>query len=133
MKFIEELKFDKKGLIPAVIQDYKDGRVLMVGWMNRDSIKKSLKTGKTCFWSRSRKKFWVKGEESGNFQLIKEIRFDCDADTLLIKVRQVGDAACHRGYRSCFHTRVDSNGNYKIVDKRVFSPGKVYSQKRRKK
>ncbi len=127
MKFIKALKFDKKGLIPTVIQDYKDGRVLMVGWMNRESIRKSLKTGKTCFWSRSRRKLWTKGERSGNFQLIKEIRFDCDADTLLIKVRQAGDASCHLGYRSCFHTKVDRKGNYKIVGKRVFDPKKIYS------
>ena len=133
MKFIDKLKFDDNGLIPVVVQDNKDCKVLMVAWMNRDSIIRSMKTGKTCFWSRSRKTFWVKGEESGNFQLIREVRFDCDADTLLIKVRQVGDAACHKGFRSCFHTMVDKNGNYKVVGKRVFSPGKVYSQKRRKK
>lgn len=127
MKFVKALKFDKQGLIAAVIQDYKDGQVLMVGWMNAESIRRSLKTGKTCFWSRSRKKFWVKGEESGNYQLIKEIRFDCDGDTLLIKVRQVGNAACHRGYRSCFYTKVDSKGNFKIVEEKVFDPDKVYS------
>lgn len=127
MKFIKALKFDRKGLIPAVIQDYKDGKVLMVGWMSRESLVKSLRTGKACFWSRSRKKLWTKGEQSGNFQLIKEVRFDCDADTLLIKVRQVGSASCHKGYRSCFHMKVDKKGNCKIAGKKVFDPGEVYS------
>jgi phosphoribosyl-AMP cyclohydrolase len=128
MEFIKILKFDEKGLIPAVIQDYRDGQVLMVAWMNGESIRKSLKTGRTCFWSRSRKEFWIKGERSGNIQLIKEILFDCDADTLLIKVKQVG-GACHTGYRSCFHIKVNKNGNSKITGKRVFDPKKIYSQK----
>lgn len=97
----KELKFDKNGLIPAVIQDAKNNEVLMVAYMNMESLEKSLKTGYTHFYSRSRKKLWLKGETSGHFQRIKEIRLDCDGDTLLIKVSQkVG--ACHKGYRSCF-------------------------------
>jgi len=99
------LKFDKQGLIPAIIQDYKTGEVLMVAYMNKESIKRTLKIGKTCFWSRSRKKFWVKGETSGHFQFIKSICYDCDMDALLFKVRQIG-VACHTGNRSCFYRKM---------------------------
>ncbi len=99
------LKFDEKGLIPAVIQDYKTGEVLMVAYMNRQSLKKTLATKKTHFWSRSRKKLWLKGETSGNFQKVKEIYYDCDADCLLFKVRQKG-VACHTGNYSCFYRRL---------------------------
>ena len=96
-----DLKFDEKGLIPAVIQDYKTNEVLMVAYMNKLSLKKTLETKKTHFWSRSRKKLWLKGETSGNFQLVKKIFYDCDGDCLLIKVKQIG-VACHTGNRSCF-------------------------------
>lgn len=99
------LKFDKKGLIPAIIQDYRTGEVLMAAYMNRASLKKTLKSGKTCFWSRSRKKYWTKGETSGNFQFVKGIYYDCDMDALLVKVRQVG-VACHTGKRSCFYRKL---------------------------
>lgn len=98
------LKFDEKGLIPAVIQDYKTGEVLMVAYMNKLSLRKTLTTGKTHFWSRSRKTLWLKGETSGHFQYVKRIYYDCDTDCLLIKVRQV-DVACHTGNRSCFFRR----------------------------
>jgi phosphoribosyl-AMP cyclohydrolase len=96
------LKYDKSGLIPAIIQDYKTGEVLMLAYMNKESLKRTLKLKKACFWSRSRKEYWVKGETSGHFQFIKEIYYDCDADALLIKVRQAG-SACHTGNRSCFY------------------------------
>ena len=99
------LKFDKLGLIPAIIQDYKNNQVLMVGYMNQESLRRSLKLGKTCFWSRSRKEYWVKGLTSGHFQFIKSIAYDCDMDALLVKVRQVGKA-CHTGNRSCFYRRL---------------------------
>lgn len=102
---IKDLKFDKQGLIPAIIQDYKTGEVLMLAYMNQESIKRMLKLGKTCFWSRSRKVYWVKGETSGHFQFIKSICYDCDMDALLIKVRQVG-VACHTGNRSCFYRKI---------------------------
>ncbi|MFH1782643.1 MAG: phosphoribosyl-AMP cyclohydrolase [Candidatus Omnitrophota bacterium] len=102
---IKDLKFDSKGLIPAIIQDHKNNDVLMLGYMNKDSIKKMLKAGKTCFWSRSRQKFWIKGETSGHFQFVKNIYYDCDKDALLIKVRQVG-VACHTGERSCFYRKL---------------------------
>ncbi|TBR19250.1 phosphoribosyl-AMP cyclohydrolase [bacterium] len=102
---LKSLKFDKNGLIPAIIQDYKNNEVLMVAYMNLESVKRTLKLGKTCFWSRSRKEYWVKGMTSGHFQFVKSISYDCDMDALLIKVRQVG-AACHTGNRSCFYRKI---------------------------
>ena len=102
---IKDLKFDDKGLIPAIIQDYKDGTVLMLAYMNAESVRRTVKLGKTCFWSRSRKEYWVKGMTSGHFQFVKSIAYDCDLDALLIKVRQVG-VACHTGNRSCFYRKM---------------------------
>lgn len=101
MKIPGDLKFDEKGLIPAVIQDWKSGEVLMVAYMNAASVKKTVETGYTWFWSRSRKQFWQKGETSGHVQKVKDILYDCDQDTLLIKVDQTGPA-CHTGEKSCF-------------------------------
>jgi phosphoribosyl-AMP cyclohydrolase len=101
MKIPGDLKYDEKGLIPAVIQDWKSGEVLMVAYMNAASVKKTVETGFTWFWSRSRQKFWQKGETSGNVQKVKDILYDCDLDTLLIKVDQTGPA-CHTGEKSCF-------------------------------
>jgi phosphoribosyl-AMP cyclohydrolase len=106
VKWIETLKFDANGLIPAVIQDAENGQVLMVAYMNRESILKTLKTGLCTYWSRSRQEFWVKGETSGHVQHVKRIRVDCDADCLLIQVEQVG-VACHTGNRSCFFRQVN--------------------------
>lgn len=102
---LETLKFDRKGLIPAIIQDYKTGEVLMLGFMNLESLKRTLRLKKTCFWSRSRKEYWIKGATSGNYQFVKSIAYDCDMDALLIKVRQVG-VACHTGNRSCFYRKI---------------------------
>lgn len=102
MKIPDGLKFDEKGLIPAVIQDWKSGEVLMVAYMNSASVRKTVETGLTWFWSRSRQKFWQKGETSGNVQRVREILYDCDQDTLLIKVDQTGPA-CHTGNRTCFY------------------------------
>ena len=101
----KDLKYDKKGLIPVIIQDYKTGEVLILAYMNRESLRRTLKLGKTCFWSRSRRAYWIKGETSGNYQYVKQIAYDCDMDALLIKVRQVG-VACHTGNRSCFYRRI---------------------------
>lgn len=107
--FIRKLKFNNDGLIPAIVQDHSNGRVLMMAWMNEASIGRMLETGKTVFWSRSRGKFWIKGETSGHFQIVKDIAYDCDGDTLLIQVEQNG-AACHEGYRSCFFRSVGTGG-----------------------
>jgi phosphoribosyl-AMP cyclohydrolase len=102
---LASLKFDKNGLIPAIIQDYKDKEVLMLAYMNKESLRRTLKLGKTCFWSRSRQEYWVKGLTSGHFQFVKSVAYDCDLDALLIRVRQVG-AACHTGNRSCFYRAI---------------------------
>jgi phosphoribosyl-AMP cyclohydrolase len=102
---IKTLKFDKSGLIPAIIQDYRNNEVLMIAYMNLESVRRTLKLGKTCFWSRSRKEYWVKGMTSGHFQFVKSVAYDCDQDALLIKVRQIG-VACHTGTRSCFFRRI---------------------------
>lgn len=126
MKFINKLKFDSNGLIPCVIQDFKDGAVLMVAYMNKEAVKRTLKTKKATFWSRSRQKFWVKGESSGNIQKVKEFYFDCDGDCLLVKVDQIGGAACHTGYRSCFFTKVSFTGKTAVKGKRIFDPKKIY-------
>ncbi|MFH0856000.1 MAG: phosphoribosyl-AMP cyclohydrolase [Candidatus Omnitrophota bacterium] len=102
---LNDFKFDKNNLIPAIIQDYKTGEVLMLAYMNRESLRRTIKDGKTCFWSRSRKEYWVKGMTSGHFQFVKSIAYDCDLDAILIKARQVG-VACHTGNRSCFFRRI---------------------------
>ncbi len=102
---LSSLRFDKNGLIPAIIQDWRTNEVLMLAYMNRESLKRTLKGKKTCFWSRSRKEYWVKGATSGNFQFVKSVSYDCDMDALLIKVRQVG-VACHTGKRSCFYRKI---------------------------
>jgi len=128
MKFIQKIKFNKNGLIPVIIQDISDNKVLMLAYMNREAIERTLKIGKTCFWSRSRKKYWVKGEESGNYQIVKGIYFDCDGDTLLLKVKQLGKGACHEGYRSCFFRQLNKNKIWKIVEKKVFDPNKIYKK-----
>ncbi len=102
---LSKLRFNQDGLIPAIVQDYKTKDVLMMAYMNLDSLKAALKTGKASYWSRSRQQFWMKGETSGHYQFIKGIWFDCDCDTLLIKVRQIG-AACHTMERSCFYRKI---------------------------
>jgi phosphoribosyl-AMP cyclohydrolase len=104
-KTLNKLRFDQNGLIPAIVQDYKSKDVLMMAYMNRDSLKKTLKGGLACYWSRSRKEFWIKGMTSGHFQHVKGVYYDCDCDTLLVKVRQVG-AACHTMKRSCFYRKI---------------------------
>lgn len=100
---VDELKYDESGLIPAVVQDVESGDVLMVAYMNRESLVETIETGKTWFWSRSRQKYWMKGESSGHTQEVHEIRYDCDADCLLVKVTQNGPGACHTNERSCFY------------------------------
>lgn len=102
---IKKLKFNKDGLIPAIVQDYKTKDVLMLAYMNQESLKRTLKEGKACYWSRSRQEFWVKGMTSGHFQYVKSVYYDCDCDTLLIKVRQIG-SACHTMKKSCFYRKI---------------------------
>jgi len=100
----DQLRFDENGLIPAIAQDAENGEVLMVAYMNAESLRRTLETGLATYWSRSRQEFWVKGQTSGNLQKVKEVRVDCDGDAILLKVEQIG-AACHTGYRSCFYRR----------------------------
>ena len=107
---VPELKYDDNGLIPAIIQDVKSNEVLMMAYMNKVSLERTIESGKTCFWSRSRQKYWVKGETSGNIQIVKEILYDCDEDTLLIKVEQAGSGACHTGNRTCFYRTIQKDG-----------------------
>src|SRR5579864_6163288 len=128
MDLIKSLKLDDKGLVPAVIQDAKDGTILMVAYMNRESLRRTLRSKKSVFWSRSRQSYWLKGESSGNVQKVKEIRVDCDGDCLLIKVDQVGGAACHTGHRSCFYRKSDGAGKLKTTCKPLFDPEKVYAR-----
>jgi len=129
MSFYDQLKFTEDGLIPAIIQEASTGRVLMMGWMNRASIETTIRTGKTHFWSRSRKRFWMKGEESGHTQAVKEISFDCDGDTLLIRVDQVG-AACHEGFKSCFFRSVEGDGaSFKVTETQLQTPEQIYGKK----
>jgi phosphoribosyl-AMP cyclohydrolase len=103
---VDELTYDSSGLIPAVVQDAENADVLMVAYMNRESLIETIETGKTWFWSRSRQKYWMKGESSGHTQDVKEIRYDCDADCLLVRVVQNGPGACHTNERSCFYRRM---------------------------
>src|SRR2546421_9151076 len=128
MSFYENLKFDAAGLIPAIIQEERTGRVLMMAWMNRASLEKTIESGKTHFWSRSRQKFWMKGESSGHIQAVRDISFDCDGDTLLIQVDQTG-AACHEGYKSCFFRSAEDGGaGFKVTEPQLVPPDQIYKK-----
>lgn len=100
---VEAISYNEQGLVPAIVQDYLDGTVLMLAWMNRESLQKTLDTGETWFWSRSRQELWHKGATSGHLQQVRSLRYDCDSDAILVTVEQIGDVACHTGERSCFH------------------------------
>jgi len=121
-----ELDFKKMGgLIPAVVQDYKSGEVLMLAFMNQAAWEATLSSGKATYYSRTRQELWIKGKTSGNMQIVKEIRIDCDDDTVVLKVDQVGGAACHTGHKSCFYKKVE-DGSIRIVGKPIFNPEEVY-------
>ena len=129
MSFYDKLKWNADGLIPAIVQEAGTGRVLMMAWMNRASLESTVATGKTHFWSRSRQKYWMKGESSGHTQQVKDIAFDCDGDTLLIKVEQVG-AACHEGYQSCFFRSIEGDGaTFKTTEPQLETPEQIYGKK----
>lgn len=132
MSFYDKLKFTSDGLIPAIVQEQATGRVLMMAWMNRASLEKTIETGRTHFWSRSRQKFWMKGEESGHTQTVKNVAFDCDGDTLLIQVEQNG-AACHEGYKSCFFRSVEGNcADFKVTESQVKTAEEIYGKNKKK-
>jgi phosphoribosyl-AMP cyclohydrolase len=121
-----KLDFEKNnGLIPAIAQDHETGEVMMLAYMNQQAFDETVKTGRATYYSRSRQVLWKKGETSGHVQQVREIRVDCDADTVLLKVEQVGGAACHKGYKSCFFSRVEDN-ELKIVESKIFDPKEVY-------
>ncbi len=124
MSIADQIKFDDKGLVPAVAQDAETGDVLMVAYMNREALEKTLETGLAHYWSRSRDELWQKGATSGNVQEVQSVRIDCDADTVLLKVSQSG-GACHEGYQSCFFREVDGD-NLRVTLERVFDPKRVY-------
>ena len=122
------IAFDKaSGLLPAIAQDADTGEVLMLAWMNREAYEETVRTRRAVYFSRSRNKLWRKGEESGHVQEVREILIDCDADTILLKVHQLGGAACHEGYKSCFFRRVDDD-KLQVVAERVFDPKEVYKK-----
>lgn len=116
---------DSGGLLPAVAQDAETGEVLMLAWMNRDAWEATAAGGRAVYWSRSRRRLWRKGERSGREQIVKEILLDCDRDTILLKVQQVGEAACHTGRRSCFYYRLEGDA-LRVISEPMFDPGKVY-------
>jgi phosphoribosyl-AMP cyclohydrolase len=123
-----DLDFAKQGgLVPVVVQDAEDGAVLMLAYMNELAFRKTLETGKATYWSRSRNQLWVKGESSGNTQEVTDVLVDCDLDTVVLKVKQHGGAACHEGYRSCFFRRL-RDGEPEIVGERIFDPAEVYKK-----
>jgi len=124
-----ELNFSKgNGLLPAIVQDHDSGKILMLAYINKSSWEKTFETGEAHYWSRSRQELWHKGGTSGHVQKIKEIYMDCDQDTVLFKVEQVGGAACHTGYESCFYQKVDTNGEVTVVGEKIFDPRKVYKK-----
>lgn len=126
MKFVDKLKFNNDGLIPAIAQQYDSDEVLMMAWMNKASIEETLETGRVCYWSRSRQAFWRKGESSGQVQMLKEFRVDCDNDTLLLLVDQTGPA-CHTGRRTCFY-QVEEEGDLKIDSDPLIDPEELYGK-----
>jgi phosphoribosyl-AMP cyclohydrolase len=123
-----QLDFKKTGgLIPAIVQDYVTGEILMLAYMNQEAFDATLSSGKATYYSRSRQTLWIKGETSGNVQQVKEIRIDCDDDTVLLKVEQLGGAACHTGHRSCFHKKLE-NGSIRVIGEPMFDPKEVYNK-----
>ena len=123
--WLNKVNWAQDGLVPAVAQEASSGRVLMVAWMNREALKKTVETGEAHYWSRSRKKLWHKGEESGHVQKVKSVRLDCDEDVVLIEVEQIGGIACHTGRHSCFFNRLE-NGNWVAVEPVLKDPQEIY-------
>jgi phosphoribosyl-AMP cyclohydrolase len=124
-----KLDFKKgDGIVPAIAQDHKSGRVLMLAYMNNEAWQRTIQTGEAHYWSRTRGELWHKGATSGNIQIVKEILVDCDRDTILLKVEQVGGAACHLGFESCFHNKINRNGAETVIGERIFDPERVYKK-----
>ena len=127
MSFLDEVPWNGDGLIAAVAQDAKSGRVLTVAWMNREALKETSERGEAVYWSRSRRKLWRKGEESGHVQKVREVRIDCDSDAILLKVEQVGGIACHTGRESCFFRKLE-NGRWVTIDPVLKDPSVIYKK-----
>ena len=125
--WLDAVKWDTQGLVPAIAQDAKTGEILMVAWMNRDSLALTVEEGRAVYWSRSRQKLWRKGEESGHVQIVSEIRLDCDNDVVLLKIEQQGGIACHTGRRSCFFQKLD-NGQWVTTAPVLKNPAEIYSK-----
>ena len=123
-----QVKWNELGLIPAIAQDWRTGEVLMLAWMNSEALQLTIREGRAIYWSRSRQALWRKGEESGHVQQLKELRIDCDADTVLMKVEQIGGIACHTGRRSCFY-RLQEDGNWRVTDEVLKQPDAIYGKK----
>ncbi len=128
--WLEQVLFDSQGLIPAIAQDHQSGKVLMVAWMNAEALAETVATHRAVYWSRSRQKLWRKGEESGHYQTVHDIRLDCDGDVILLSVEQHGNIACHTGRQSCFYSRLNTNGDtpqWEITDPVLKDPDSIYS------
>ena len=125
--WLDEIKWDSAGLVPAIAQDYKSGRVLMMAWMNREALQLTAREGRAIYWSRSRNKLWRKGEESGHVQKLHEMRLDCDADVIILLVEQVGGIACHTGRESCFY-RVFADNAWQAADPILKAPQAIYTK-----
>ena len=126
-EWLDEITFNDQGLIPVVAQDETTLRILMVAWMNREAIEETARSGKAVYWSRSRQRFWKKGEESGHEQIVSEIRIDCDSDVIILMVNQIGGIACHTGRNSCFY-KVLKDGQWQAVDPVIKDPGEIYKR-----
>tara|TARA_R110002073_G_scaffold232738_3_gene393885 strand:+ start:3219 stop:3620 length:402 start_codon:yes stop_codon:yes gene_type:complete len=124
----QDIKWNEQGLVPVIAQDWESGEVLMLAWMNSNALQLTLSEGRAVYWSRSRQALWRKGEESGHIQQLKELRIDCDADTVLMKVEQIGGIACHTGRRSCFYQRIE-NGAWRVTDDVIKAPEDIYGNK----
>lgn len=124
----QDIKWNEQGLVPVIAQDWESGEVLMLAWMNSNALQLTLSEGRAVYWSRSRQALWRKGEESGHIQHLKELRIDCDADTVLMKVEQIGGIACHTGRRSCFYQRIE-NGAWSVTEDVIKAPEDIYGNK----
>ena len=128
VSWLDELVFNADGLIPAVAQETGTGKLLMLAWMNREALSETVRSGRAVYWSRSRKRLWRKGEESGHVQLIKQVRLDCDADVIVLEVEQVGGIACHTGHGRCFFRKLE-NGRWVETEPVLKNPGQIYESK----
>ncbi|WP_409524262.1 phosphoribosyl-AMP cyclohydrolase [Nitrincola sp. MINF-07-Sa-05] len=129
ISWLDEVKWDEDGLVPAIAQDVNSGRIMMVAWMNREALELTATEGRAVYWTRSRQKLWRKGEESGHVQKLHELRLDCDGDVVLLTIEQLGGIACHTGRESCFFRRLTPAGEWEVVDEVLKDPAAIYTDK----